>query len=353
MRIGVFDPYLDTVSGGERYCLTLVEDLARNHQVEIFWDGSDLKEEIKKRLLINLDKVSFAGNIFFRRGNFLEKLKKTSQYDLIFYLSDGSIPLSFAKRNILHFQIPFSNINGKTLINKIKLRRFSSIICNSRFTKSVIDRSYSVNSRVIYPPVDVANFTVSKKENIILTVGRFTGLFGGKKQEAMINVFKKMVNNGLKNWEFVLIGGLLENDKDYFYKLNCQAEGYPVKLLPNLSFTELKKYYGKAVIYWHANGFGEDEKINPQRFEHFGISTVEAMASGCAPVVFNGGGQKEIVDHGLNGFLWQTEKELISYTAQLIKDNRLREKMAVTAVKKSQNFSKEIFLRRFNEVIGF
>src|SRR3989344_6758368 len=101
MKIGIYDPYLDTVGGGERYCLALAEDLSRNHRVEIFWDKDDLKEEIKKRLSINLDKVFFVSNIFSRRGNFLEKLNKTSQYDLIFYLSDGSIPLTFAKRNVL------------------------------------------------------------------------------------------------------------------------------------------------------------------------------------------------------------------------------------------------------------
>ena len=352
MRIGIYDPYLDTIGGGERYCLTLAEDLSRNHQVEIFWDKDNLKEEIKKRLLINLDKVSLVSNIFSRRGNFLEKINKTRQYDLIFYLSDGSIPLTFAKKNILHFQVPFSKISGKTLVNKIKLSRFTNIICNSSFTKNVIDRSYGVNSRVIYPPVDVANFTVSKKENIILSVGRFTGLFGGKKQEAMIDVFKKIVDSGLKNWEFVLIGGLLENDQDYFRKLDGQVAGYPIKLLPNLPFDELRKYYGRTAIYWHANGFGEDEKVNPQRFEHFGISTVEAMASGCVPIVFNGGGQKEIVEEGINGFLWETEENLINLTLELINDLKLREKMSQEATLRSKLFSKEVFLRRFNEIIG-
>lgn len=353
MKIGIYDPYLDTVGGGERYCLTLAEDLARNHQVEIFWDGKDLKEEIRKRLLLNLDKVSFVSNIFSRRGNFLEKINKTRQYDLIFYLSNGSIPLTFAKKNILHFQVPFSKTGGKTLINKIKLGCFSNIICNSSFTKSVIDKSYGVNSRVIYPPVDVVNFTAGKKENIILTVGRFTGLFGGKKQEEMINIFKKMIDNGLKNWEFVLIGGLLENDQDYFCKLNDQVAGYSIKLLPNLSFDKLKQYYGRAAIYWHANGFEEDEDINPQRFEHFGISIVEAMASGCVPIVFNGGGQKEIVEEGINGFLWGTEKDLIDKTLKMTNDLKLREKISGKAKLRSKYFSKEVFLRRFDEIIGF
>jgi len=31
------------------------------------------------------------------------------------------------------------------------------------------------------------------------------------------------------------------------------------------------------------------------RYEHFGISTVEAIAQGCIPIVHNSGGQKEIV----------------------------------------------------------
>ena len=52
------------------------------------------------------------------------------------------------------------------------------------------------------------------------------------------------------------------------------------------------------------------------------------MAAGCVPVVINKGGQPEIVEHGVSGFVWETLDELRDYTTRLIHDDALRAKMA-------------------------
>ena len=57
-----------------------------------------------------------------------------------------------------------------------------------------------------------------------------------------------------------------------------------VGLLTNISFTKLIQLMQLARVYFH-----------PRIDEHFGISTVEAMASGLVPVVSNFGGQTEFV----------------------------------------------------------
>ena len=41
-------------------------------------------------------------------------------------------------------------------------------------------------------------------------------------------------------------------------------------------------------------------------FEHFGITTVEAMAAGCVPVVIDKADQREIVRHVTDGYRWTT-----------------------------------------------
>lgn len=350
MKIGIFDPYLDSLGGGERYALTVAEHLSKDHQIEIFWDGRDLKSEIKTRLSLNLDKTRFVNNIFTREKNLLEKLVKTSSYDLIFYLSDGSIPTSAAKSNILHFQTPFSHIKAKTFFNRLKLSRFIWVICNSYFTKKFIDKTYGVKSIVIYPPVDVENCVPDKKKNLILTVGRFTSPFESKKHEVMIEVFKDLVDKGLVDWELYLVGGLLESDRECFEKLKMNIIGYPIKLMVNISFAELKNFYAEAKIYWHAKGYGEDEEKNPERFEHFGISCVEAMAAGGVPVVFDGGGLREIIKEGC-GFLWSTKKELQGFTGELIRNKDKFLRLSIEARRRAYDFSKENFLRRFDEII--
>ncbi len=348
MKIGFFDPYLDSLGGGERYTLTLAEYFCRNHQVDIFWDGLDLKDKIRNQLSIDLEKARFVKNIFSEK-NLFKKIIETRKYDFIFYLSDGSFPFSIAGKNILHFQFPFSNFDGKYLLNRVRLKCFSNIVVNSFFTKKFIDKTYGVDSKVIYPPVDIRAFQEGNKKNIILTVGRFSK---NKKQEIMINSFINLVNRGLKDWEFHLVGGLLDSDALFFRKLETMAKSYPIKMVANSSFRQIRELYSEAKIYWHAAGFGEDVTRNPEFFEHFGISCVEAMASGAVPIVFNGGGLREIITNE-SGILWNNELELQEFTESLINDEKKILKLREEGKKRSLEFSKEIFLKKFDEIITF
>lgn len=351
MKIGIYSPYLDCLGGGERYMLTIAEYLSQNHAVDIFLENKKIKEEVFRRLSINLKRVNFVENIFYSKKDLLKKLILTSRYDLIIFLSDGSIPATLAKKNILHFQRPFTNVNGKSALNKLKLSRFQAVICNSKFTKKYIDQEYGIDAEVIYPPVQIEKFSSEKKKNLIISVGRFTKdpVFN-KKQIEMVNFFKK-ISSGLSGWRLVLPGGVLAQDKKYFKQVESKAQGLPIDLFANISFNKLKNYYGQAKIYWHAAGFGENERNNPAAMEHFGISTVEAMASGCVPIAFDGGGQRETVDHGRDGFLWKEEKELIDYTLKLVNDEKLRKKMSDEAIKKSKKFSREKFCQKIEKLL--
>ena len=110
---------------------------------------------------------------------------------------------------------------------------------------------------------------------------------------------------------------------------------------------ELKNLYEQSSVFWHAAGFGVDENTQPMFAEHFGISTVEAMAAGCVPVVIKKGGQKEIVEHGVSGFLWETLDELGSYTQTLLADDKLRTQMSEAARERATMFSRDSFIKNF------
>lgn len=323
MKVGFYSPYFDIYGGGERYVLSAVEFfLNEGHHVDIFCNEKLSKEIVQKYFNINIS-----------GANLLKNKVLTFDYNLFFFLSDGSIPLSLAQKNILHFQHPFNYFDQKTFWNRLKLSRFNKILCNSKFTKSFIDKTYGVNSNVLYPPVDVKNFSGSKKENIILSVGRFFSPSPPKKQEILIDNFKKM---NLKNWQLVLIGG---GQSDEIDKLN----GENIKTIVNGSFAVLQNYYSKAKIFWHATGYDEDLEKHPEKAEHFGMTTVEAMAAGCVPIVFAGGGQLEIITDNKNGFFWKTKEQLIKKTLAVIKDNALWEKISAEAMIRAQDFSKEKF----------
>ena len=219
----------------------------------------------------------------------------------------------------------------------------------SEFSRRWTQKRWRVDSEVVYPPVDTT-FRRVEKERIILSVGRFAieGEGHTKKQEEMLLTFRRMKESTSIDWNYICAGGLRDTakHKDYFEKLLTLAPGGS-QLIANISRTELKGLYERASIFWHAAGYGEDENLWPVFSEHFGISTVEAMAAGCVPVVIKKGGQPEIVEHGVSGFLWETLDELVAYTELLLNDDRLLEKMSEAARIRAQRFSRESFITNF------
>ncbi len=345
MKIGLYNPYFDSLGGGERYVLTLAEHWSKTHDVSIFWDDESVISQAQKRFDVDLTFVHVVPNIFHSH-NLIRKLFITRGYDCIFFLSDGSIPMSLAKRNILHFQVPFSHI----IIPFWKSTMYQRVVCNSEFTKTYLDSTVSIRRSVIYPPVDIGKLTPGKKSNTILTVGRFSSLYGAKKQDVLIDSFKKAFENKeFTDWNFVIAGGLLESDQDYFNELKKKVSGLPIDFYPNCSWTDLQAFYSIASIYWHAAGFGESK---PEYMEHFGITTVEAMAAGCIPVVYNGGGQPEIVEDAQTGFLWKTPDELIKKTLSVMDDKKEYSRIADSAMKRAKEFSKEKFTRSFDLLLS-
>jgi len=357
MKIGIFDPYLDTLSGGEKYMLSAALCLSQKHNVSLFWNidkSGEIIHNAQRKFGIDLTRIQFKENIFSSHVPLVIRLKESLDYDLIVYLSDGSIPTVLTSL-ILHFQTPIEWVNATSIKSRIKIKRVKSIICNSKFTKGYIDNKFSVKSNVVYPPVTVhTEFLKNNKENVILNVGRLGIKSAGssyKKQEVLVEVFKDMVRKGLRNWVFRLVVSVNDQDMDEFINLKNQAKDFPVAFILNPDNKVLWENYNLSKIYWHAAGFGEDLNKYPDRAEHFGISTVEAMGAGAVPVVINAGGQQEIVHEGLDGFLWNDENELINKTMILIKDEGLWEKLSSQSRIQSKLFSKDNFCRCLNSLI--
>jgi glycosyltransferase involved in cell wall biosynthesis len=350
MRIGLYDPYLDTLGGGERYVLSAAACLSKSHQVELFWDEQDILKKAEKKLNLDLSKVTIKKNIFTPALSFHKRLIATRNYDVIIFLSDGSIPWSLAKKNILLFQFPVNWVK-LSLSTKAKLTRVHKIICYTDFVKQYLDKTFHTSSQILFPPVKNMFDASVKKENLILSVGRFTKGMNAKKQDVLISAFKTMHDKGLKDWKLIVGGSYLPEDKDFVEVLEKSSVGYPIEIAANVPYAKLVSYYQKAKIYWHAAGYGEDLEKFPERAEHFGITTVEAMGAGAVPIVINGGGQKEIVTEEKDGLLWDTLEELTEKTGQLIKDKTRWEKLSAQARLRAGDFSLDNFSSRLEQIV--
>lgn len=314
----IVSPYLDHLGGGERYMLTCgcaLESLG--YEVAIGWDNLESINRITQLLAINLRRPVLDQKIksLYHHTSPLAMFMATRAYDVVVYLSDGSIPLLGGKTNLLHMQVPFHNVGGKSLKNKLKLKTIKRVIVNSHFTKDIVDHEYGFDSYVLYPPVP-QNPALRAKEKLILSVGRFEPSLNIKKQDVLIEAFKKL-SPDLPGWKLVLVGG--STSDSWIDKLRSLASGYNIEILPNAKHEALIDLYARASIYWHAAGYGVDQAKSPELVEHFGISTVEAIASSTIPLVFKAGGQTEIVKD--QALLWESETELINKTKALVVKN--------------------------------
>ncbi len=341
MRAAIYNPYLDTLGGGERYTVAFAYVLVKKgYSVNVQWKNGKIKKKLEERFGIKLDRIDFIKDI--GRGD---------GYDICFWVSDGSIPLLRARKNFLHFQVPFVDVNGKTLLNKTKLFRINKIICNSRFTKGHIDKEFGVKSLVIYPPVDIVKIKPKKKENLIISIGRFSQLTQAKKQDILIRAFKKLYDSGFRDWEMILAGGVEVGVDDYVKELKRRSKSYPIEIIESPSWKEVRSLYGKAKLFWSASGYGVDEQKEPSRVEHFGITVVEAMAAGAVPLVFAAGGHKEVVKEGRNGFLWKRTNQLLRKTEKVIDDGKLLRHLSKQAKEDSIEYGYERFEKEVTAII--
>ena len=243
---------------------------------------------------------------------------------------------------------------GPSITKSSDLMSYKKIITISQFCRKWIRRYWKLDAEVLYPPVNTKSFFSAKqKKNIILHVGRFFVTGHSKKQLELVAAFKKLSKKkGTKDWELHFVGSLAEGKthQEYLHLVQSQAVGHKIFFHINSPHEELRKLFSEAKLYWHATGFGENEEEDPILFEHFGITTVEAMASGCVPVVINAGGQKEIVKVG-TGFKWDSIDELVNYSLQLIKDKKLLKACSLEAIKRSKYFSQENFKLRFAKLV--
>ena len=167
----------------------------------------------------------------------------------------------------------------------------------------------------------------------------------------MIDAFKKLVDHGIYDWKFVIAAGVKDQDKKEFNEMVKSAKNFPIEFLINKNNEELLELYGKAKIYWHASGYGEDLEKHPEYAEHFGISTVEAMRGGAVPVVIDAGGQKEIVENGKSGYLWSDLEDLIDKTNNLINNAQLWQKISEETSQRSQKFIGDRFCKDIKNII--
>jgi glycosyltransferase involved in cell wall biosynthesis len=164
----------------------------------------------------------------------------------------------------------------------------------------------------------------------------------------MVEAFGAMVRAGdLDGWQLVIVGGCEESQIPYLNRVQDAAVGLPVTIHANAPRELVQQLLATSAIFWSATGLGEDEDAAPWNQEHFGMTTVEAMAGGCVPIVIDRAGQREIVRPGVDGYRWATIEELVAFTSSVAADGPLRARLSGEAVERAKAFSDSAFANRW------
>lgn len=215
---------------------------------------------------------------------------------------------------------------------------------NSEFTSYWLTQKWQISDDkkcVLYPPVTPVSVKAEKKHNQIFVCSRIEAT---KKIDLLLKAFES--SEFLKqNCTLVVAGSVKGESKEYIDSI--QKISQSVKFYFEPSREEIEKLYAESEIFWHAKGINEED---PLYFEHFGITTVEAMSAGCIPIVINKGGQKEIVDDTC-GFKWNSLDELVSFTENLEKNHDKIHDLRQNAVKRSSLYTKQSFEKEFRKIL--
>ncbi len=187
--------------------------------------------------------------------------------------------------------------------------RVDRFIANSRYVQGRIQKYYKADSQIIYPPVEVEKFKIAKEPgDFYLTLGR---LVAYKRYDLTIKAFNEL-GRPLK------IAGE-GPEMDYLQKI----AGPNIEFLGRVDDKTRKELYAKAQAF-----------VFPQE-EDFGITAIEAMASGTPVIAYGRGGALETVITGKTGLLFeqQTVSSLIDalnrfwrsdFDPQAIREHALR-----------------------------
>lgn len=205
-------------------------------------------------------------------------------------------------------------------------KNVTHFIANSNFTADRIKRCYNRDAKVIYPPVNINNFSLeTNKSDYYLTAGR---LVCYKKADLIVKAFAKMPDKKL-----IVIGdGKFKDDLVKMATPNIQ-------FFSHLNSKEFTDYMQKAKAFVFA---GEED---------FGITMVEAQACGTPVIAYNKGGASEIVIDNETGVLYneQSDENLIEAIGRF-------EQIANTFDSKkirqnSLKFSEEVFDKEYKTFV--
>ncbi|MBF0443513.1 MAG: glycosyltransferase [Oligoflexales bacterium] len=359
MRVAYVHDWLVTYRGGEKVLEALIRLYPEAPIYTLFYKPESMPESIRKRDVRHpRGLVPFTG---LRKAllPFMPALIESlplEEYDLVISTSScvakGIIPGPAAKHLCYihspmryiwdqrrHYlkglqKIPLLSPFIYSLSTRLRLWDISSssrvdrFVVNSKFIGKRVQRYYGRSSEVIHPPCELERFSPKADGGgddgapYFLAVGAFVSY---KRMDIAIDACKKLGKN------LVVVGyGPLERA----LRKNCGK---------NISFVINPKDFELVKLYQNA------EALLFPALEDFGITAIEAMASGVPVIAYRGGGALDFIKPGVTGefFDEQTSESM----AGVIENFSRKKYHKDNLVSFASGFSRDVFLNKIRQEI--
>lgn len=357
MNVAIFHDFMSSIGGGEKLVLTLAKSLGAHLYT------TDLNADIVQKLgygdvaITNLGSLSRTPPLKQIDASMkFKRFKVDGEYD--FYVFSGNWSHYAAKKlhpNLLYCHTPvraFYDLKEWTIqnldnalqrlgarawifthkrFNERSIQHIDTIVANSENVRGRIRRFYNREAVVINPPVPTKAFRFKEVGDFWLSVNR---LYPEKRINLQFEIFKKMPEERLK-----IVGGSTEGDHSKAYMSKLGEIPPNVELLGQISQEELTDLYGRC------KGF-----IATAVDEDFGMTPVEAMASGKVTLATNEGGFRETVVDGETGWLLPADRDAFVDKVNTLSQDRLLT-MREACLQRSMLFDETAFISKMRKLI--
>lgn len=340
-KIAIIHSFFDQLGGAEKIALILAKEL----KADLITTNLNKKKLSKFGFEnINIKEIGKINNYWPKKQlESLNLFKKCDlkEYDLLIITSEwsltairknissiwyvNSIPETLYKKNKLDKELNYIKKNIEKKINKLNL-----IIANSNKTQRYLVEKMKKDSILIYPPVNIDEYYFKKPENYWLSINRIDYY---KNIELQIEAF-----NLIPNEKLIIVGEPENtiNSKKYFEYLKNNSPKN-VKFIGPKFGSELKELLSKS------KGL-----IATAKNEYFGLTPIEAMASGKPVIAINQGGYKETINNK-TGILIEPDAYELTKAIEKITNKTIDYKE--NCLKEASKYSLEKFIEKMNIII--
>lgn len=360
MRIAIFHNFLDNIGGAEIVTLTLAKEL----NADVYTTNIDA-DKIKLMgfeglRIYSIGRVPINAPLRQQSTAYLFRmLDLRGQYDFFIIAGDWAVSAAINnKPNMWYVHSPIREIwdlyghtrqhtvpsvlrwvfDGWVMLNrrlnKSYVNHVNHLVCNSLNTRNRVKKYLNRWAVVIHPPVDTLKYDYRTNGVFWLSVNR---LIGHKRIEMQIEAFRQMPQQKL-----VMVGSYEQSRHFKQYANHIQ------KMKPeNVTILSWVDQSTLIDLYANCRGF-----ITTAREEDFGMTAIEAMASGKFVIAPNEGGYKETVINNVTGRLidGMSAEQLIAAVND-IADNALHYRLP--CLNHARQFDTRLFIKKIKDAIGY